>query len=310
MLRRCRVTVGKRDGVEVRLRKIAAGSAIQQSNLRTLFCGGQDWPALTWDCETIWRELYDEARGVWMTDLPIEQRQMEAQTEGLEGRVLVGGLGLGVVVRILLETDLVDDITVVESDQRIIDLVGPTLLDEFGDESLEIIHADLFNFLRERDPDAAAWDCAFFDIWQSDGESTFHEVVVPLRELAVPHVDGRIACWNEDVMRGQLALGLSQKLMFATMPEEARAMMGAGVERMSVAALARPMPEVGAHWDWSVAFFAAIMDGRIPTIDDAGDFAPYFAGAYWEGPEWESVWDHFLYVTGGTRDGLAKWRGE
>ena len=111
-------------------------------------------------------------------------------------------------------------------------------------------------------------------------------------------------------MRGQLALGLHTRLTFASVPEKARAMMGRPAEGMTLSALARPLPEGNIYWDWSAPFFSALVDGRIASIDDAAEFAPFYAGTYWAEPEWERAWDRFLSTTRGTRAGIAAYRGD
>lgn len=163
---------------------------------------GQEAIPLSYSYETRWHRLVEDDRGTWMTDLPCEQAQHEAALTGAEGSVLVGGLGIGLAVALLQEQSAVEHITVVEKSMDICALIGPTL----GD-NVRLVTEDLFTYLHRT---LDTFDFGFYDIWQSDGESTFFDLVLPLRELSVDVVD-ELHCWNEDVMRGQLMNGLANR---------------------------------------------------------------------------------------------------
>ncbi len=189
-------------GVGIRHVVIPAGQPIPTCSTRTALYGGHDGQSVVYDHDTLWHQLYDKD-GVWMTDFPIEQFQMRTQLRGVWGDVLVGGLGLGIAVKVLLANREVDRIVVVENNEDVIRLVGPTVQLE---KKVHLVQMDLFDYLREGID--ATYDHAFFDIWRSDSEDTFHNVVMTLKRAMAPHIDDddwdNIKCWNEDVMRGQL----------------------------------------------------------------------------------------------------------
>lgn len=191
--------------------------------LRTLFFG-QPQERLYFPHATRWHRLVEKDYGTWMTDLPIEQRQMDALIRPAKGHVLVGGLGLGYAVVALAVKRSVKQIVVVERSADIIKLVWePTVarvhhwcaLAHVPVPKLAVVHADLFKYLRKRQKDGLGllglYDWALFDIWQGDGEITFHRKVVPLRKLAHGIVT-EVACWNEDIMRAQLLNGLRSRI--------------------------------------------------------------------------------------------------
>lgn len=179
---------------------------------------GQKGGKVSWPFETRWHEL-TENEGVWMTDLPIEQKQMWDNAYGLKGHVLVGGLGLGVIATMLARRRSITKITIVEISEEVIELVGPYILKDTPLRSkIAIEHADLFDFLKAA-PTNKPFDTAFYDIWQPDNEATFHHTVVPLLNLSTGKVTRRPLCWNEDVMRGQKVYGLSGRCAFLLHPE-------------------------------------------------------------------------------------------
>jgi len=181
---------------------------VARSNLRTAMFGGQGDKPLEFDRKTQWHELsYDG--GVWMTDLPIEQQQHDNELEPVCGRVVVGGLGVGYAANVLAARSSVDEVVVVEISKEVVELVGPHVKDPHG--KLTIVTADLFDYLKqEAEDDDSYFDWGFYDIWQSDGEGTFHETVVPLRKISEGWVDN-VVCWNENVMRGQLCQSLHSR---------------------------------------------------------------------------------------------------
>lgn len=176
-----------------------ANEKMDLANARTTLLGGQEPGSVSFPKETLWRNLVEDSVGVWMTDLPIEQTQHRNILEPIiEGSVLVGGLGLGLGARILSDRDV--EITIVERSPEIIQLVAPSLPD-----GIRVVESDLFTFLRET-KERFSW--GFYDIWQSDNEGTFFDVVVPLVELSEGVTEKEPICWNEDVMRGQLYYSL------------------------------------------------------------------------------------------------------
>ncbi len=238
---------GSSGDVHVKHAHKPAGHVFETSNLRTSFFG-QRPKSISFDEPTRWHLLEEEDHGLWMTDYPIEQAQHDALLKNVSGPVLVGGLGIGYAATMLARRRSIPRVTVVERSADIIRLVEPHLKVPRG--KLEIIEADLFDYLKAK-PMATAFDWAFYDIWQSDGEGTFFKVVIPLRELSearwVP--PNRVICWNEDVMRGQLKLGLQSRLMFSqhTNPN---------VDTATLEELSEPKDGDGdIWWNWSVPFF-------------------------------------------------------
>jgi hypothetical protein len=70
----------------------------------------------------------DSAKGVWMSDSPIEYYSMwELVARCVGGRVLVGGLGLGILTNLLALRRDVSSLTVVEIAPEVIEMVQPYL---------------------------------------------------------------------------------------------------------------------------------------------------------------------------------------
>lgn len=103
----------------------------------------------------------DRAGVLWMSDTDAEWRDhLGAVTRIRWGarRVLINGLGLGLVVRAALAVPEVEHVDVVEIDADVIKLVGPT----YEGPRCTIHHADAYDI---QWPRGTRWDVAWHDIW-------------------------------------------------------------------------------------------------------------------------------------------------
>jgi len=264
---------GKSGEYQIRHIHKDAGTCLDTANMRCQMFG-QPNVKLMFDHPTRWHELSYEG-GVWMTDLPIEQAQHDRELQEAHGDVLIGGLGLGYAATQLIRRPEVDSVTVVEISPEVIELVQPHI-----DDEIIVICADLFEYLEGLTP-VPPFDYCFFDIWQSDGEGTFFETVVPLRKLAQPWLnDEDIICWNEDVMRGQLNMALQSRLAFLQHPLE-------GAKPLTIDMLCEKQNNV--YWDWMIPYWKALRDGRFDK-EDAGHYAQVYCELVGKAG-FEETWD-------------------
>jgi hypothetical protein len=192
---------------EIRHMVEPAGKLMPCTSFRTSMYGGHKAKSVVYDHPTTWHELLEDG-GRWTSDLPIEQYQQRQSLRGFRGKVLVGGLGLGVVVQMLKRLRSVTEITVIEKSKEVLELVAPYV----SDKRVSFHHCDLHEFLSQCATVERTFHHAFFDIWTSDGEGEFYETIIPLRLASKGVVTGKVRCWNEDVMRGQVQNGLFTKL--------------------------------------------------------------------------------------------------
>ena len=78
-----------------------------------------------------------------------------------EQRILLNGLGLGLVVEMLHKTGKVKHVTVNELSQYVIELVEPHYKRKYG-EWLQVNHSDAFGF---KPPSGLKYDAVWHDIW-------------------------------------------------------------------------------------------------------------------------------------------------
>ncbi|MFD4858356.1 polyamine aminopropyltransferase [Streptomyces atratus] len=112
-----------------------------------------------------WYTRLSEGDTVWMSDTTAERwdHAEPVQTIGSvkAERVIINGLGLGMVLAAALTYDHVKHVDVVEADDRVIDLVGPHYL---KDPRVRIHHGDAVEQMKKWGPDER-WDVGWTDIW-------------------------------------------------------------------------------------------------------------------------------------------------
>jgi hypothetical protein len=147
------VPEGMSGNVEVKKFTVGEGDMIRQ--IRDIFSGRAVPPGT-------YTKLLRNGR-LWMSDTPAEwydnfEAFYRMQRHG--GRVLVNGLGLGMIVKAALTLPNVEHIDVVEIDEDVINLVGPT----YDDPRVTIHHADAYEQMK-RWPRGSKWSVAWHDIW-------------------------------------------------------------------------------------------------------------------------------------------------
>lgn len=115
--------------------------------------------------------LHVDQGEVVMLDSYAELRSHLQFTLQAAGRVLVTGLGLGCVVRGLLQRPEVQRVDVVERQREVLELVGEFMPE---DDRLHLVQDDAHAYVRRTD---ARWDYAWHDLWSNVDRGDRHLVV-------------------------------------------------------------------------------------------------------------------------------------
>ncbi len=136
--------------------------ACSLSNLRACICRSQFGRGIL--SPGTYTRLTHEKYGVVMSDTPDEVHDHLYFIKRSYGRVLITGLGLGMVAANCLKNPKVTSVTVIELDPDVIKLVEPHLrtLVPSG-KRLEIIQADAYTWEPARMLER--WHCCWHDIW-------------------------------------------------------------------------------------------------------------------------------------------------
>lgn len=97
---------------------------------------------------------------VVMSNTPDEIRDGWPFVYNAKGSVLVNGLGMGVILKMLLDKPDVTDITVIENSEDVIKLVA----DHYKDPRLTIIHDSAFTY---KPPKGKRYNAVWHDIWDN-----------------------------------------------------------------------------------------------------------------------------------------------
>ena len=102
------------------------------------------------------------SQSVLMSDTHAERNTNEDVVRQAHGRVLLAGLGLGMIVCPIAKKPEVSEVVVVEISQEVIQLVEPPLRQYLGKDAdkLKIVHCDIFEYQPE-----GKFSTIYFDIW-------------------------------------------------------------------------------------------------------------------------------------------------
>jgi len=191
------------------------------------------------------RGLLTDDGTLWMSDVPQERLMMSNNAFHSAGRVLVGGLGLGLYPQYALirAADMapIESITVIEREPALAEVVEPLVQIAAAPHGVpvRVELADVQTAL-EAGP-SALYDTIFLDTWSRIDPALLPEINA-LRDLALRHLEpgGRVLLWGYNWML-RLFLGGCLEL-FAAPPEERPARVEqAAAQRPGLRALLEPV---------------------------------------------------------------------
>ena len=145
------------------------------------------------------RPLYKLVRvkddGLLMSDSPQEMfLQYDAYKEA-KGKVLVGGLGLGLYAHMIAEKKDVSEVVVIEIDSDIIKLCHPR------HKKIRVLHDDIKKFIKGT---KEAFDFIYIDIHYSTGAYEYMKTVKPMKIILEKRFPGiKSIFWGEEEMLSQ-----------------------------------------------------------------------------------------------------------
>jgi len=142
--------------------------------------------------------VYDN-KEVVMSDTPAEKYDHKRFVRKSTGKVLLAGLGLGMVLNAVALKPEVTKVTVIELSSDVINLCWDHYKKKFGDK-IELIQSDILEWKPPKGD--KIWDCAWFDIWNEGNTDNWEQYKLLMRRY------GRKAeykdCWMRDELLRQL----------------------------------------------------------------------------------------------------------
>jgi spermidine synthase len=141
-----------------------------------------------------------------MTDTPFERLSNYDAVQRAQGRVFIGGLGLGMVLLPILVKPTVTHVLVYEQSQVVVDLTLPGLQRALAPDcyaKLEVRLADCKDGPAEL-PKSQKFDTIYLDIWDDINGDNWPEYKALKRlwrkSLAA---EGWLGCWENDNVKGR-----------------------------------------------------------------------------------------------------------
>lgn len=129
-----------------------------------------------------------------MSDTPMEKKTNEDFVRNAHGNVLIGGLGIGLIILAIQDKEDVEQITVVEKNCEVIELVGKQLP---LNSKVNIVNADVFEY-----KPLIKYNTIYMDIWNYINEDVYNKQMKPLiskyRKYLVTRLEDEhryIDCW-------------------------------------------------------------------------------------------------------------------
>ena len=139
-------------------------------------------------------KLFNEKR-MLMSDSPQEIFLQYEEYKQAKGKVLIGGLGLGMSPTLFAEKKEVSEVVVVEIEKDVIKLCKPK------NKKIRIINQDIWKFLEET---KETFDFIYIDIHYSTGCMEYISTVLPMRKILKRRFPNTPASfWAEEEMKSQ-----------------------------------------------------------------------------------------------------------
>jgi len=192
---------GKLGEAEIRHLVIGEEEAAM-AQLRAVVTRGREKPI----SQGTYAQLYVRGAMV-MSDTQMERRSNLGLVWNAQGRVLIAGLGLGMVLLPVAAKPEVESITVIERSQDVIDLVTPHIRRALGDNSskLGVLQGDIFKWKPKPN---SKWDTVYFDIWTDICVDSLKEMAHLHRRFGKRKSrEGWMASWMHDELKDRRKRG-------------------------------------------------------------------------------------------------------
>ena len=131
-------------------------------------------------------------KDTWMVDDPLHWYGMQDLAKAARGRVLVAGLGLGLVIHALETNKSVTNIDAVEIDMDVINLITPLI----KMRKTNIINDDFWRYLYKTEE---TYDTCILDIWvyeESDRIRTGYNMLAAIGSVSTRYPSAKIYVWG------------------------------------------------------------------------------------------------------------------
>lgn len=141
--------------------------------------------------------VYQNGR-MWMSVTPNEVNTMKHNIAYARGEVLTFGLGLGYFAYMCSLKSEVSSITIVEKNEKVIELFKKHILPQFKNgDKITIIHADAYDYIKTLED--GKYDYVFVDIYHDAGDGK--EVYLSFHDIVKNYKKTKVDFWIEKSIR-------------------------------------------------------------------------------------------------------------
>lgn len=141
--------------------------------------------------------VYQNGR-MWMSVTPNEVNTMKQNIAYARGEVLTFGLGLGYFAYMCSLKSEVSSITIVEKNEKVIELFKKHILPQFKNgDKITIIHADAYDYIKTLED--GKYDYVFVDIYHDAGDGK--EVYLSFHDIVKNYKRTKVDFWIEKSIR-------------------------------------------------------------------------------------------------------------
>jgi len=130
-----------------------------------------------------------ERRLLLMLNSEAEYEEHQWLWDRMKGDILIAGLGIGMVNEMLVESDDVTSVTIIEKEQDVVDLVWEHCA---KDDRFTLIVADIETWDM---PEGSHWDVGWLDTWIDTNTLNKKEYRLLMKERYGTYCD-EMACWE------------------------------------------------------------------------------------------------------------------
>ena len=145
----------------------------------------------------------------WMTVTPHEIRTTMPAVNKSSGHVLTYGLGLGYFPYMAHLKENVSSVTIVEKDERVIELFTKYILPQFPNkDKIKVVCADAFEFA-EKETSKTFYDFIFADTWHDPSDGV--EMYKRFKDAEKHSPDSKYMYWIEDTLKYYMGLDINSE---------------------------------------------------------------------------------------------------
>ena len=132
---------------------------------------------------------------IWMLITPHEINTMKDAINKAYGNVVTFGLGLGYFAYMCSIKENVSSVTIVEKDEKIIELFKKHILPQFESKNkINIVHDDALEYCKHN----FAHDYAFVDLWRDTNDGL--QLYIKMKQASKIHLTTKFEYWIEEAM--------------------------------------------------------------------------------------------------------------